>query len=188
MYAPENRKTPRVMDENDRIETDVDPKVTEVVDPKARELPKAPEWLRRHKNSTTTVYQKTGKTDPKGPRRYKRLPLKSEKLTKHTVQIKKGSLLRRSGVSFRSAAEESPNEKGTDANTPGPSKPTKHKRQAEKDQLEIERARKTKKNRIVEYSEDESDKDEESKWAVVGRAGETEKTAVSGANEPPGTY
>ena len=196
-----------VLDENDLIETEVDPKVIEMVDPKARELPKAPEWLIRHKTSTTTVYHKTGKTDPKNPRRYKRLPLKIEKLPKHTVQMKKGSLLRRSGVSFRSAAEENPIEKGTDANPPGPSKPTKHKRQAEKDQLEMERARKTKKNciaeysedeeterarktkknRIVEYSEDESDEDEESEWTVVGRAGEAEKTAACGANEPSGT-
>ena len=45
VYAPENRKTPRALDENDLIETDVDPKVTEVVDPKVRELPKAPECL-----------------------------------------------------------------------------------------------------------------------------------------------
>ncbi|XP_063713690.1 guanine nucleotide-binding protein subunit beta-like [Symsagittifera roscoffensis] len=164
-----------VLDENDLIETEVDPKVIEMVDPKARELPKAPEWLIRHKTSTTTVYHKTGKTDPKNPR--------------------------------RSAAEENPIEKGTDANPPGPSKPTKHKRQAEKDQLEMERARKTKKNciaeysedeeterarktkknRIVEYSEDESDEDEESEWTVVGRAGEAEKTAACGANEPSGT-
>ena len=121
--------------------------------------------------------------------------------------MKKGSLLRRSGLSFRTAAEESRIEKGTDANTPGPSKPTKLKRQAEKDQLEIEQVRKTKKNRIVEYSEDEdtkrarktkknrivenseekSDEDEDSEWAVVGRAGETEKTAAIGKNEPSGT-
>ena len=78
VYAPENRKTPRGLDENDVIETEVDPKATEVVDPKARELPKAPEWLKRHKTSTRTVYQKTGKTDPKDPRRYRRLPLKIE--------------------------------------------------------------------------------------------------------------
>ena len=89
LYAPEYRKAPRVLDENDLIETDVDPKVTEVVDPKARELPKSPECLRRHKTSTKTVYQKTGKTDPKDPRMYKRLPLKIEKLTKHAVQMKK---------------------------------------------------------------------------------------------------
>ena len=82
MFAPENRKTPRVLDEQDLIETD-DPKAAQV-------LPEAPEWLKRHKTSTTTVYQKTGKTDPKDPRRYKRLPLKIEKLTKHTVQMEKG--------------------------------------------------------------------------------------------------
>ena len=131
VYAPENRKTPRVLDENELIETDVDPKAKEV-DPKAQELPKAPEWLKRHRTSTKTVYQRTGKTDPKDPRRYKRLPLKIEKLTKHTVQMKKGSLIRRSGVSFRPAAEESRFQKGTDANTPGPSKPAKHKSHAEK--------------------------------------------------------
>ena len=117
----------------------MDPKATEVVDPKApQELPKAPELLNCHKTSTTTVFQKTGKTDPKDLRRYKRLPLKIEKLTKHTVQMKKGSLIRRSGVSFRSAAEENRIEKGMDASTPGPSKPTKHKRKAAKDQLEME--------------------------------------------------
>ena len=127
-----------------------------MVDPKAQELIKATECLRRHKTSTKTVYQKTGKTDPKDPRRYKRLPLKIEKLTKQTVQMKKGSLLRRSGVSFRSAAEESRIEKVTGANNRGPSKPTKHKSQAEKDPLEMERARKTKKNRIAEYSEHDS--------------------------------
>ena len=110
--------------------------------------------------------------------------------------MKKGSLLRRSGVSFRSAAEESRIEKGSDANTPGPSKPTEPKRQAEKlkrDHLEMERARKTsenrktKKSRIVESSEDESDDEEESEWAVVGRESEAEKTAASGANELLGT-
>ena len=68
--------------------------------------------VKKTKTSTTTVYQKTGKSDPKNPRRYKRLPLKIEKLTKHTVQMKRGSLLRRSGVSFRSAAEKSRIEKG----------------------------------------------------------------------------
>ena len=109
VYAPENIKTPRVLDEHDLIETD--PKATEIVDPKAaQELPEAPEWLKRHKTSTTTAYQKTGETDRKDPRRYKRLPLKIEKLTKHTVQMEKGSLPRRSGVSFRSAAEESQKE------------------------------------------------------------------------------
>ena len=153
-----------VLDEQNLIKTD--PKVTEMVDPKAaQELPNAPEWLKRHKTSTTTVYQKIGKTDPKDPRRYKRLPLKIEKLTKHTVQMEKGSLLRRSGVSFRSAAEESRIEERSDActpgpskptnSTPGPSKPTKYKGKAEKDQLAMEQAQIVKKNRVVEYSEDE---------------------------------
>ena len=48
--------------------------------------------------STTTAYQRRGKTDPKDPSRYKRLPLEIVKLTPHTVQMNKGSLLRRSGV------------------------------------------------------------------------------------------
>ena len=110
--------------------------------------------------------------------------------------MKKRSLLRRSGVSFRSAAEESRIEEGIDACTPGPSrptksttgpsKPTKYKRKADKDQMEqarktkknriveysedevMERAQKAKKHRIVEYSEDESDEDDESDWAVTG--------------------
>ena len=91
VYAPENRKTPRVLDEKDLIETDADTKATKVMDPKApRDLLKAPECLKRQKTSTTTVYQKTWKTDPKDPRRYKRLPLKIVKLTKHTVQMEKG--------------------------------------------------------------------------------------------------
>ena len=140
VYAPENRKTPRVLDEHDLIETDVGPEATDVVDPKApRELPKAPELLKRHKTNTMTVYQKTRKMDQKDPRKYKRLPLKIEKLTEHTVQMEKGSLLGRSSISFRSAAEENRIEKGTDANTPSPSKPTKHKRKAEKDQSEKRR-------------------------------------------------
>ena len=110
--------------------------------------------------------------------------------------MKKRSLLRRSGVSFRSAAEESRIEKGIDANTSGPNKPTEHKRQAEKskgDQLEMERAqtnsenRKTKKKRIVESSEDESHEEEESEWAVVGREDGAEKTTASGADETSGT-
>ena len=110
--------------------------------------------------------------------------------------MKKRSLLRRSGVSIRSAAEESRIEKGIDANTSGPSKPTEHKRQAEKskgDQLEMEWAqtnsenRKTKKKRKIESRKDKSDEEEESEWAVVGREGEAEKTAASGADEPSGT-
>ena len=99
-----------------------DPKAQEVVDPKEIRSPKALRWLKKHKTSSTTVNQRTGKTDPKDPRRYKRLPLIIEKLTKHTVQMKRGSLLRRSGVSFRSAAEESLIENRSDACTPGPSR------------------------------------------------------------------
>ena len=144
-----------------------DPKAQEIVDPKEiRSVPKAPTRLKKHKTSSTTVYQSTGKTNPKDPRRYKRLPLKIEKLTKHTVQMEKGSLLRRSGVSFRSAAEESLIENRNDACTPGPSKrvhstpgpsePTKCKRRAEKDRVEMENARRSTKQRIVEYSADES--------------------------------
>ena len=88
VYAPENRKTPRVLDENELIETDVDPKAKEV-DPKAQELSKAPEWLNRQGTSTKTVYQRTGKTDPKDPRKYKRLPLKVESWQKIRCKWKK---------------------------------------------------------------------------------------------------
>ena len=47
----------------------------------------------------------------------------------------------------------------------------------------------TEKQRKSEYesSEDESDDEEESDWAVVGREGEAEKTTASGADEPSGT-
>ena len=168
---------------------------------------------KRHKTSTTTVYQKIGKTDPKDPRRYKRLPFKIEKLTKHTVQMKKRAFLKRSGVSFRSAAEESRIEEGIDACTPGPSKPTKstpgpsnptkYKRKVDKDQLEMKQARKTKKNRIVEYSkdevmeraqkpkklrkveysEDESDEDGDSDWEITGRTDETAKSPAASGGE-----
>ena len=165
VYAPENRKTPIILDDEELAETD--PKAQEVADPKeVRLVPKAPAWLKKHKTSSTTVYQRIGKTDPKDARKYKRLPLKIKKLTKHTVQMKKGSLLRRSGVSFRSAAEESLIEDRSDACTPGPSKsvkstpgrsePTKCKRRAEKDRVEMENARKSMKHRIIEYSTDES--------------------------------
>ena len=153
VYTTENRKTPIILDDEELAETD--PKAQEVADPKeVVPVPKAPAWLKRHKTSSTTVYQRTGKTNPKDPRRYKRLPLQIEKLTKHTVQIKKGSLLRRSGVSFRSAAEESLIEDRSDACTPGPSKsvkstpgpsePSKCERKAEKDRVEMENARRIK--------------------------------------------
>ena len=110
--------------------------------------------------------------------------------------MEKGSLLRRSGVSFRSAAEESQIEDRSDACTPGPSKsrkstpepsePTKCKRKAEKDPLEMENARKSMKHRIVEYSADESEEDEDSDWEV--ERDETAKiTASGGENVPSGT-
>ena len=162
--------------------------------------PKAPEWLKRHKTSTTAVHQRTGKTDPKDPRRYRRLPMKIEKLTPHTVQMNKGSLLRRSGGSFRSAAEESRVEKGNDANTPGPSKPRKPKSNAggtEKMTSSMKRAltnsekRRIKKRRVLESSDEESDEDE-SERTNVRREGEAKTTTAtenqtSGADEPSGT-
>ena len=65
--------------------------------------------------------------------------------------MEKGSLLRPSGVSFRSAAEESRIEDRNDTctsgpgkllkSTPGPSVPTKCKRKAETDQVMMENAR-----------------------------------------------
>ena len=96
VYAPQNRKTPRVLEEHEQAEADVE--LTH---------PAAPECLKSHKASTTAVYQRTGGTDPKDPRRYKCLSSTIEKLTPHTVQMKKGSLLMRSGVSLRSTGEES---------------------------------------------------------------------------------
>ena len=210
VYAPEQRKTPRILDDEEINE--MDPKVTEVAD----QVPKPPGWLKRHKTSTTTVYQKTGKTDPKDPRRYKRLPLKIEKLTDHKVKMEKGSLLRRSGVSCKSAAEESQITDINDACTPGPSKylkstpgpsepakstpgpsepakstpgpiePTKFKRKADKEQIAMGKAKKSVKQRVVEYSEDESEEDEDSDWTV--EADEAAKTATSGgAIEPSET-
>ena len=159
VYAPENRKMPRILKEDEIAEAEVE--LTH---------PKAPEWLKRHKKSTTTVHHCTRKTDPKNPRRYKRLSSKMEKLTPRTVQINKGSLLRRSGVSFRSATEESRVEKGNDANTPWPSKPRESKsnaRHTEKGNSTMKRAqtdseeRKKKKRRVLERSEEESDEENE---------------------------
>ena len=69
-----------------------------------------------------TVYQRTGKTDPKNPRRYKQLTSTIEKLTPLTVQLDNGVLLRRSGVSFRSAAYEARIRKKDKTNTPGTSR------------------------------------------------------------------
>ena len=193
VYAPQNRKAPIIFDD----EVVADPKAQEVVDPKEiRSEPKAPTWLKKHKTSSTTVYQRTGKTGPKDPKRYKRLPLKIEKLTKHTVQMEKGSLLRRSGVSFRSAAEESLIDNRSDActpgtskrvhSTPGPSEPTKSKRRAEKNRVEMENARRSTKQRIVEYSADESEDDEDSEWEI--ERNEPVKIAASeGDDVPSGT-
>ena len=47
------------------------------------------------------------------------------------------------------------------------------------------RAKKPKKQRIVEYSEDESDEEGDSDWAV--ETNETAKIAAGGENEPSGT-
>ena len=92
--------------------------------------------------------------------------------------MEKGSLLRRSGVSFRSAAEESLIESRREECTPGPSRnvhstpapseSNKYKRKAEKDRTAMENARRSTKQRIVEYSADESedDDDEDSEWKI----------------------
>ena len=170
-----------------------DPKAPEVVDPKEISPPKTPTWLKKHKTSSTTVYKRTGKTDPKAPRRYKRLPLKIEKLTKHTGQMEKGSLLRQSGVSFRSAAEESLIESRSNECIPGPSRNVhstlgpseskKHKRKAEKDRVAMENARRSTKQRIVEYSADESEDKEDSEWEI--ERNEPMKSAPNEGNDVP---
>ena len=59
VYAPEQRKTPRILDDEEINETD--PKVTEVAD----RVPKPPGWLKRKKTRTTTVYQNR----PKGSKK-----------------------------------------------------------------------------------------------------------------------
>ena len=52
----------------------------------------------------------------------------------------------------------------------------------------MEQARKSKKNRIFVHSEDESDEDEDSDRAVMGRTDEATKTLASGGeSEPSGT-
>ena len=141
------------------------------------------------------MYQRTGKTDPKDPRRYKLLPLKIEKMTKHTVQMEKGSLLRRGGVSFRSAAEESlignrseecsPGPSRNVTSTPAPSDSNKFKRKAEKDRTAMENARKSTKQRIVEYSADESEDDDDydSEWEI-GQREPTTGAANEGQDVP----
>ena len=110
--------------------------------------------------------------------------------------MEKGSLLRRSGVSFRSAAEEILIEKRSDACTPGPSKrvhstpgpsePTKCKRRAEKDRVEMENARRSTKQRGVEYSADESKDDKDSEWEIE-RNEPVKNTASEGDDVPSGT-
>ena len=201
VYAPEQRKTPRILNDDEII--DRDPKATERSD----KVPKQLGGLKRHMTSSTIVYQQTGKTDPKYPRRYKRLPLKIEKLTDHTVKMEKGALPRRSGVSFRTAAEESLIKDRNDACTPGPSKyrkstkgpiemgkstpgpsepekstqgpsvPTKFKRKADKEKSTMKQAIKAANARIVEYSADESEENDMSDWTV--EEDEAEKTAAS---------
>ena len=121
--------------------------------------------------------------------------------------MEKGALLRRSGVSFRTAAEESqirdlneactpgpskyrkstpgPSETGKSTpgpsepakSTPGPNVPTKFKRKAEKETFAMGQAKKAAKPRIVEYSEDESEENDMSDWTV--EEDEAAKTAAS---------
>ena len=170
-----------------------DPRAPEEVDPKEISPPKTQTWLKKHKTSSTTVYQRTGKTDPKDPRRYKRLPLKIEKLTKHMVQMEKGSLLRWSGVSFRSAADESLIESRRDECTPGPSKivpstpapseSSRYKRKAEKGRIAKDNARRLTKQRIEEYSADESEDDDDSEWEI--ERSETMKGAANQEDDVP---
>ena len=70
--------------------------------------------------------------------------------------------------------------------TPGPIETTKFKRKADKEQIAMRKAKKSVKQRIVEYSEDESEEDEVSDWTV--EADEAAKTAASGgAIEPSET-
>ena len=120
--------------------------------------------------------------------------------------MKKGSLLMRSGVSFRSAAKESQIRDISDACTPGPSKylkstpgpsepakstpgpiePTNFKKKADKEQIAMGKTKRSAKQRIVECSEAESEGDEDSDWTV--EADEAAKTAASkGAIEPSET-
>ena len=89
---PEYRSGPRILDEQELAEAE-------------RELshPKAPPVLRHKsaKQSRYTEYQQTGVTDPNHPTRYEKLNKKIVKLMPHKVKMKKGYLLRRSGVAFR---------------------------------------------------------------------------------------
>ena len=130
------------------------------------------------------------------------MPLKIQKMTKHTVQMEKGSLLRRSGVSFRSAAEESlignrseectPGPSRNVTSTPAPSDSNKNKQKAEKDRTTMENARKSTNQRIVEYSADESEDDDDydSEWEIgrreptIGAANEGQDVPSVSVNSP----
>ena len=152
VYAPQNRKAPIILDDD----VVADSRAPEVVEPKEISPPKTPTWLKKHKTSSTTVYQRTGKTDPKDPR--------------------------------RSAAEESLIESKSVECTPGPSRNVhsspapsefnKYKRKAETDRVAMENARRSTKQRIVEYSADESEDDEDSEWEI-----EQNEPIKSAANE-----
>ena len=92
---------------------------------------------------------------------------------------------RRKGDAGPSKSEKStpgPSEKST----PGPSEPTKCKKRAEKDRVEMENARQSRKHRIVEYSADESKDDEDSEWEIE-RNEPVRITASGGENVPSGT-
>ena len=143
VYALELRKMPRVLDEHELAEAEVE--LTH---------PKAPEWLKRHKTSTmteqtsTTVYERTGKTDPKDPRRYKQLTSTKEKLTPHTLQLNKGAC--REG-----------NKNAGD---------TEKTKAATKCASMVEEDLRRKKRRVLESSDDETDEEDE-----IERANERDK-------------
>ena len=101
------------------------------------------------------------------------------------MQMKKGSFLRRSGVSFRSAVEESQTKKSLIENTPDPSKVceqrvapmvgtivvlaehTKQKRRKRPTHAESDISKKNKMRRVLESSDEENgDDDDENKRAV----------------------
>ena len=175
------RKTPRVLDEHELTEAEM-----ELIHPKA------PEWLKRYKTSTmteqtsTTVYQRTKKTDPKDPRRYKRLTTTIEKLTPHTVKVNKGALLRRNRVSFRSAADEEKAKKGDEANNAGTSshEGSKSAWEREKAKAATKRASmaeedlRRKKRRVLESSGDEMDEEDEIERAKERDKGDTTAEAI----------
>ena len=96
-------------------------------------------------------------------------------------------------MSFRSAAEERLTESRSDECTPGPSRnvhstpapseSNKYKRKAEKDRIAIVNARRSTKQRIVEYSADESEDDEDSEWE--SERSEPIKGAANEGNDVP---